>query len=63
MPAFPTAAATAAASPARPREIADDVRAFGKIGVRELIFDFRGQSMSESVQRLQRFAAEVKPLI
>src|SRR5436190_1681914 len=44
-------------------QIADDVRAFGKIGVHELIFDFRGQSMAESIERLQRFAAEVKPLV
>jgi probable F420-dependent oxidoreductase len=46
-----------------PEQIADDVRAFGKIGVHELIFDFRGQSMAESVERLQRFASEVKPFV
>ena len=46
-----------------PEQIADDVRAFGKIGVHELIFDFRGQSMAESVERLQRFAEEVKPIV
>jgi hypothetical protein len=27
-----------------------------------LIFDFRGQSIAESIERLQRFAAEVIPL-
>ena len=46
-----------------PEQIADDVRAFGRIGVHELIFDFRGQSMAESVERLQRFASEVKPRV
>ncbi|HLG49793.1 MAG TPA: LLM class F420-dependent oxidoreductase [Reyranella sp.] len=46
-----------------PEQIADDVRAFGKTGVHELIFDFRGQSMAESVERLQRFAEEVKPIV
>ena len=46
----------------RPAEIADDISTFAAIGVHELIFDFRGQSMAESVERLQRFAAEVLPL-
>jgi len=46
-----------------PEQIADDIHSFAKIGVHELIFDFRGQSQAESVERLQRFAAEVMPLI
>jgi hypothetical protein len=33
------------------------------IGVHELIFDFRSQSIAESTERLQRFAAEVIPLV
>jgi len=28
-----------------------------------LIFDFRGQSVAESTERLQRFATEVVPLV
>jgi hypothetical protein len=32
------------------------------IEVHELIFDFRGQSIAESVESLRRFAAEVIPL-
>jgi len=47
----------------KPEQIADDIRTFGRIGVHELIFDFRGQSHSESVERLQRFASEVMPLV
>ena len=43
-------------------DIADDIRSFAAIGVHELIFDFRGQSIAESTDRLQRFAAEVMPL-
>jgi hypothetical protein len=31
--------------------------------VHELIFDFRGASIAESIGRLQRFAAEVMPLV
>ncbi|HUN39795.1 MAG TPA: LLM class F420-dependent oxidoreductase [Acetobacteraceae bacterium] len=44
-------------------EIAADIRAFGGIGVHELILDFRGTSIAESVERLQRFAADVMPLV
>ena len=46
----------------RPAEIADDIRTFAAIGIHELIFDFRGQSIAESVERLNRFATEVMPL-
>ena len=42
-------------------DIASDIRAFAALGVHELIFDFRGQSIAESVERLQRFAIEVVP--
>jgi len=42
-----------------PDDIAGDIRT----GVHELIFDFRGQSIAESIERLQRFAAEVTPLV
>jgi hypothetical protein len=30
--------------------------------VHELIFDFRGESISQSIERLQKFAAEVIPI-
>jgi hypothetical protein len=46
-----------------PDDIASDIRTFAALGVHELIFDFRGESIAESVERLQRFAAEVVPLI
>jgi probable F420-dependent oxidoreductase len=44
-------------------EIAGDIRAFAAIGVHELILDFRGASIVDSIARLQRFAAEVMPLV
>ena len=44
-------------------EVADDIRGFAAIGVHELIFDFRGNSIDASVAGLQRFAAEVIPLV
>jgi hypothetical protein len=31
--------------------------------VHELIFDFRGRTIAESIEGLQRFAAEVRPLV
>ena len=44
-------------------EIAGDIRRFAEIGVHELIFDFRGNSIAGSIEGLQRFAAEVMPLV
>ncbi len=44
-------------------EIAGDIRMFAASGVHELIFDFRGESVAASIERLQRFAAEVMPLV
>ena len=46
-----------------PDDIAGDIRSFASIGVHELIFDFRGNSIDASVAGLQRFAAEVIPLV
>ena len=44
-------------------DIAGDIRSFAAIGVHELILDFRGESVVESIARLQRFSAEVMPLV
>jgi probable F420-dependent oxidoreductase len=44
-------------------QVAGDIRAFAAIGVDELIFDFRGESLAESLERMERFAAEVRPLV
>jgi len=40
----------------KPADIAGDIRAFAAIGVHELIFDCRGPSITESIERLQWFA-------
>jgi hypothetical protein len=42
--------------------MAGDNRTFAAIGVHELIFDFRGRVIAESIERLQWVAAEVIPL-
>ena len=46
-----------------PDDVAGDIRSFAAIGVHELILDFRGESIAESIARLQRFASEVVPLV
>jgi hypothetical protein len=46
-----------------PADIAGDIRNFAAIGVHELIFDCRGQSIAESAERLQWFASYVIPLV
>jgi hypothetical protein len=45
-----------------PEQIADDVRSFAAIAVRELVFDCHGQSIAESIERLQWFATDIIPL-
>ena len=45
-----------------PEEIAADIRTFAAIGVHQLIFDCRGRSIAESIERLQWFASQVIPL-
>ena len=46
-----------------PEDIASDIRTFAAIGVHELIFDCRDQSIAESIERLQWFATDVIPLV
>ena len=40
-------------------QIAADIATYAGLGVSELIFDFRSENLSESVERMERFAAEV----
>ncbi|PWU21294.1 MAG: LLM class F420-dependent oxidoreductase, partial [Candidatus Rokuibacteriota bacterium] len=41
-------------------QIADDVSAFAGLGVSELIFDFRTESLSESLERMEAFAPVIR---
>jgi probable F420-dependent oxidoreductase len=43
-------------------QIADDVAAYRKLGVSELIFDFRLPALPDTLARMDRFAADVMPL-
>ena len=43
-----------------PQAIADDIGAFAALGVSELIFDFRSETLAESLDRMERFAAVLR---
>ena len=44
-----------------PEQILEDIDTYARLGVSELIFDFRSERLDETLQRLERFAALVKP--
>jgi len=41
-------------------QIGDDVATFARLGVSELIFDFRSESLAESLERMERFAPVIR---
>jgi probable F420-dependent oxidoreductase len=45
----------------RPEQVAEDIAIYGRLGVSELIFDFRSESQSESLERMEHFATVIKP--
>lgn len=42
-------------------QVVDDIHTYSRLGVSELIFDFRSESMSESLERMEHFATVIKP--
>ena len=42
-------------------QILEDIEADGTLGVSELIFDFRSEQLAQSLERMEHFAAVVKP--
>jgi probable F420-dependent oxidoreductase len=40
-------------------QIREDIETFARLGVSELIFDFRSESQSESLERMERFAQSI----
>jgi probable F420-dependent oxidoreductase len=44
-------------------EVAEDIRAYEQAGVSHLVFGFRTTNGEEMLQQIERFAAEVKPLL
>jgi len=45
-----------------PEQVADDIREYGSLGISELIFDFRGDTIDASMEGMERFAKELMPL-
>ncbi len=41
-------------------QIADDVARYARLGISELIFDFRSEVLAESLERMERFAAVIR---
>jgi hypothetical protein len=39
--------------------VAEDIATFARLGVSELIFDFRSARLAESLERMERFATTV----
>jgi probable F420-dependent oxidoreductase len=44
-------------------QIADDVAAYRKVGVSQISFDFRSPGLTETLERMDRFASDVMPLV
>jgi probable F420-dependent oxidoreductase len=45
-----------------PEQVADDIREYGSLGISELIFDFRGDTIDASTEGMEKFAKELMPL-
>jgi alkanesulfonate monooxygenase SsuD/methylene tetrahydromethanopterin reductase-like flavin-dependent oxidoreductase (luciferase family) len=45
-----------------PEQVASDIREFGALGVRHLVFGFGAPTAAESMKRMERFAKLVMPL-
>ncbi|PYN25738.1 MAG: hypothetical protein DMD99_07575 [Candidatus Rokuibacteriota bacterium] len=41
-------------------QIADDIATYGRLGVSELVFDFRSESLAESLERMERFGEVIR---
>jgi probable F420-dependent oxidoreductase len=45
-----------------PEQVAGDIREYGALGISEVIFDFRGDTIDASMEGMDRFARELMPL-
>jgi probable F420-dependent oxidoreductase len=44
-----------------PEQVIEDIASYGRLGVSELIFDFRSEALTESLERMEHFAGVIKP--
>ena len=42
-------------------QVAEDIRTYARLGVSELIFDFRSETLTESLERMEHFATVIRP--
>jgi alkanesulfonate monooxygenase SsuD/methylene tetrahydromethanopterin reductase-like flavin-dependent oxidoreductase (luciferase family) len=43
-----------------PQQVADDIGTYEKLGVSELVFDFRSEHLPETLDRMERFAQTIR---
>jgi hypothetical protein len=41
-------------------QIADDIGTYARLGVSELVFDFRSESLTESLERMESFGPVIR---
>jgi probable F420-dependent oxidoreductase len=44
-----------------PEQVVEDIATYGRLGVSELIFDFRSEALNESLERMEQFVSVIKP--
>lgn len=44
-------------------QVIEDIVTYARLGVSELIFDFRSDSLSASLERMEHFATVIKPAV
>jgi hypothetical protein len=42
------------------QQVADDIGAYEKVGVSELVFDFRSEHLAETLEGMERFAQTIR---
>jgi probable F420-dependent oxidoreductase len=44
-------------------DVVEDIATYARLGVSELIFDFRSETLTETLERMERFATTIKPAL
>ena len=44
-----------------PEQVIEDIATYGRLGVSELIVDFRSETLNDSLERIEHFASVIKP--
>jgi len=46
-----------------PEQIAEDIRAYQRLGVSHLVFSFRTRHLAEALETIERLATQIRPLV